>query len=436
MEIQPAHTQEFIDWVQEKYADTVYRIALLKTNRKETAAYVYQKIFLHLIQKKESFDSEEHLKIWLIRSTVRRIRFFFLFHRTPFKNEIPYDRTNGGMVLSAVTALPQKDRIVVLLHDMEVYSVLEIAGLLHQKDSAIRSRLAHAQSKLEEAMANVPYGYRLEDVFQSIQAPRELKQNTAEKMLDLKARKSPALKYAAFSALAVFVAFFCILVPAIESKRSSLIGQDTNSSSQGTDNSSQGTESKSIAPAPNDIQITLIPVDQYKTSDSGTVGGGEGSTRYEQFDFNLHCTGYNIKKVTYTAHNCEFMKKIFFTQEQVDSGEAFEDTEGSITGISLEDGSTVHWGFSPIGYVYSADYMEQVNLANFGLKVTYVEKNAKEFEPFTQEEFAKVNRLKTEAYAKASIIAEIKLENGEVVHKIVKPIPSIGIEDVSIRVEG
>lgn len=429
MEIRPARTPEFIEWVQERYGDTVYQLALLQTKRTETAGYVYRQVFLHLMQEKNPFENEEHLKAWLIQVTVRCSRRFFASLRRMAlpKDEFSFVTPAHGDLFSAVLALQRGCRTVVYLNDAQGYGAIEIAGLLHRKESDIRSQLLRAQIRLEETAADIPYGCRMEDVFQSVHAGEELKRDTAEKMLNLKARKSPALKYTAFTVLAVSVASFCILVPAIENKKSGLIGQGTNSSSQGT-------ESKSIAPDPNGIQFTLTAVDKYEISGGGSAGDGKTNTWNEQFDFNLICTGENIKKVTYTAHNCEFLKKVFFTKKQVENGEAFADTVGSISGEDQLDGS-VHWGFTSIGYVYSADFSEQAKRTNFGLNITYIEENVKEFKYTSQQEREKISRLRAEAYNKAYVTAEIELENGGVVHKTVKLIPQTGIGRVDIRVE-
>ena len=60
--------------VVRRYADTVYRLAVLNTNNKVEADDVFQEVFLKLLRYRESITSEEHLKAWLIRVTINQCR--------------------------------------------------------------------------------------------------------------------------------------------------------------------------------------------------------------------------------------------------------------------------------------------------------------------------------------------------------------------------
>ena len=54
----------------EKYADMVYRIALTRTKSIENAEDIFQDVFMKLSEKTPKFESEEHIKAWLIRVTI------------------------------------------------------------------------------------------------------------------------------------------------------------------------------------------------------------------------------------------------------------------------------------------------------------------------------------------------------------------------------
>ena len=54
----------------EKYFDMVYRLALARTKDKDMADDVCQEVFLRYIKSDKSFDSEEHIKAWLIRVAI------------------------------------------------------------------------------------------------------------------------------------------------------------------------------------------------------------------------------------------------------------------------------------------------------------------------------------------------------------------------------
>lgn len=52
----------------EKYSDTVYRIAFLILKNSTEAEDILQNVFLKLLKTKKSFESDDHLKAWLIVS--------------------------------------------------------------------------------------------------------------------------------------------------------------------------------------------------------------------------------------------------------------------------------------------------------------------------------------------------------------------------------
>ena len=54
------------------------------------------------------------------------------------------------MLFRAVLELPEKYRLVVLLHCMEGYSFSKIAGFLHITASAVSMRLHRARKMLDE----------------------------------------------------------------------------------------------------------------------------------------------------------------------------------------------------------------------------------------------------------------------------------------------
>ncbi|NLJ32166.1 MAG: RNA polymerase sigma factor [Clostridiales bacterium] len=54
----------------DRYGTLVYRLALAQTKKPADAEDVFQEVFLRLVRNKRPFESNEHLKAWLIRVTV------------------------------------------------------------------------------------------------------------------------------------------------------------------------------------------------------------------------------------------------------------------------------------------------------------------------------------------------------------------------------
>ena len=66
------------DDIAKKYIDTVYRLALARVKSPDYAEDVTQDVFLKLMQTKKKFESEEHIKAWLLRVTINCTKDFFM----------------------------------------------------------------------------------------------------------------------------------------------------------------------------------------------------------------------------------------------------------------------------------------------------------------------------------------------------------------------
>ena len=67
---QSQRTGDFVHDCITRYKDTVYRLAFARTGSKPDADDVFQDVFMKLFTSNVSFESEEHLKAWLIRTTI------------------------------------------------------------------------------------------------------------------------------------------------------------------------------------------------------------------------------------------------------------------------------------------------------------------------------------------------------------------------------
>ena len=146
----------------EQYQDMVYRTALHALGTPQDADDAAQEVFLRLFRFRGGFDSEEHLRRWLLRVTVNYCRDVL---KAPWRKrrvsweevpEIPvFDRPEQAALYREVMALPEKYRTVLYLFYYEDYTVKEIAEAVGIKVSAATTRLSRAREALRRELKEV-----------------------------------------------------------------------------------------------------------------------------------------------------------------------------------------------------------------------------------------------------------------------------------------
>ena len=146
----------------ERYQDTVYRVALHVLASPQDADDAVQEVFLRLYTTEKAFQSEEHLRRWLLRVTVNYCRDVL---RSPWRkrrtslDELPpqpvFQKPEQEALYQTVMTLPEHYRIVLVLFYYEELSVREIGALLGLETSAVTTRLSRARAKLKEQLGEV-----------------------------------------------------------------------------------------------------------------------------------------------------------------------------------------------------------------------------------------------------------------------------------------
>ncbi len=136
----------------ELFFDMVFRLALSRTGSKSHADDVVQEVFVRFFKTDTQFQSEEHIKAWLIKVTVNCSKNVFSspwFKRTvPLSEELTFTDTPSGDVYLTVHKLPQKYRTVIHLFYYEDMSVRQIAEVLSTKETTVKSQLHRAREML------------------------------------------------------------------------------------------------------------------------------------------------------------------------------------------------------------------------------------------------------------------------------------------------
>ena len=112
----------------------------------------------YYVAKKE-FDSEAHIRAWLIRVAVNKAknvnRSFWRQHKVPleeYMESLVFETQKEETLFETVMKLPQKYRIIIHLYYYEDYSVREIGEILSLKESNVKVRLSRGRKLLKEAL--------------------------------------------------------------------------------------------------------------------------------------------------------------------------------------------------------------------------------------------------------------------------------------------
>ena len=136
----------------QQYSDTVFRAALHNCSCTADAEDVVQDVFEKLLQYKGRFESEEHLKAWLLRVAINRCHDLTRAacqKNTELDENLPApDSFADGSVLDAVRALPEHFRNAVYLHYYEGYTAAEIGRMLGAPTNTVLSWLRRARAQL------------------------------------------------------------------------------------------------------------------------------------------------------------------------------------------------------------------------------------------------------------------------------------------------
>lgn len=147
--------------VVKKYADMVYRLALVRTGNSWDADEVFQEVFLRYFRKRPVFADENHRKAWLLKVTVncsKKLQLSLWQKRFVRLDEsIPFTEKEDINLFTYICRLPQKYRDVIHLFYYEDMSCDEIAQLLGRKPSTVRTQLTRARAMLKEILQEEDY---------------------------------------------------------------------------------------------------------------------------------------------------------------------------------------------------------------------------------------------------------------------------------------
>lgn len=158
-------TNEQFTCCAKKYIDTVFRLALNYMGSSADADDVTQNVFLKLLKEPKPFQSDEHIRYWLIRVTINECRSML---RSPWRSaenfedhaaKLSFVTPEHSELFYAVMDLPKKYRVPIYLYYYEEYSTEEIASMLKIPQATVCTHLKRGREmlkkNLQEADSNV-----------------------------------------------------------------------------------------------------------------------------------------------------------------------------------------------------------------------------------------------------------------------------------------
>ncbi len=146
-----------------RYGRMLYGTALRMLGRPEDAEDAVQETFVRLCRKAAELEPER-LTSWLRRVLVNLCLDQFRRRRSRAEEELEpsaiagaHPREGLGLDLrTAVTRLPERARLVFVLHDVEGFKHREIAALLGLSEGSTKSQLFRARELLRAAITAGP----------------------------------------------------------------------------------------------------------------------------------------------------------------------------------------------------------------------------------------------------------------------------------------
>lgn len=145
-----------LEILAQKYQISVYRAAFSICKNPQDAEDVTQETFLAYHRSSRQFESEEHIRAWLLRVTINKGKNLQLSFWTrnrqsmeDYMESLVFEEPGDRDLFTAVMALPEKYRTVIHLFYYEDYTVKEIAKIVGASESTVKTRLHRGREMLK-----------------------------------------------------------------------------------------------------------------------------------------------------------------------------------------------------------------------------------------------------------------------------------------------
>ncbi len=140
------------------YADMILRISYSYLKQTYDAEDICQTVFLKILTSDIRFDSVEHEKAWIIRTTVNTCKDYV--KSAFFRRSVPLEEAStiaapqvpDSGLLDALNQLPHNYRVPLYLYYYEEYSAQEIGRILGKSERSIHQALSRGRKKLRSCL--------------------------------------------------------------------------------------------------------------------------------------------------------------------------------------------------------------------------------------------------------------------------------------------
>ena len=141
------------------YQRSLFAAAFNMCKNKQDAEDVVQDTFVQYYTTKKEFESEQHVRAWLMRVAVNKAkninRTFWRRNKVSIEDymeTLVFETPEAETLFETVMQLPEKYRIVIHLYYYEDYTVSEIADILKLIESTVIIRLSRGRGMLRIAL--------------------------------------------------------------------------------------------------------------------------------------------------------------------------------------------------------------------------------------------------------------------------------------------
>ena len=143
----------------ERYQKNLYAAAFNICKNQMDAEDVVQETFVQYYTTKKEFESEQHIRAWLLRVAINKAKnltvTFWKKHKCSledYRETLTFPDPQSRDLFEEVMKLSEKYRIVIHLFYYEDYSVREIADILKLSESNVKVRLSRGRAMLKSSL--------------------------------------------------------------------------------------------------------------------------------------------------------------------------------------------------------------------------------------------------------------------------------------------